>query len=57
MLGHLRVASIMLLLLTVLTGLLYPTIVTGIAQVIFPRQANGSLIMKDGKAVGSELIG
>ena len=57
MLSQLRVATIMLLLLTALTGLLYPAAVTGIAQLVFPNQANGSLIMKDGKAVGSELIG
>ena len=54
---HLRPALMCLILLTVLTGLIYPVVVTGIAQVVFPRQANGSLIMKDGKAVGSELIG
>jgi K+-transporting ATPase ATPase C chain len=47
----------MLLSLTVLTGFIYPLVVTGIAQVAFPRQANGSLIMKDGKPIGSELIG
>jgi K+-transporting ATPase ATPase C chain len=57
MLAHLRAASMMLLLLSGLTGVVYPLIVTGIAQLIFPGQANGSLIMKDGKPVGSALIG
>jgi len=57
MVKQLRPAIMSLILLTVLTGLIYPVVVTGIAQVVFPRQANGSLIMKDGKAVGSALIG
>jgi potassium-transporting ATPase KdpC subunit len=57
MFKHLRPAIMSLVLLSALMGIAYPLVVTGIAQVIFPRQANGSLIMKDGKAVGSELIG
>ncbi len=57
MFKHLRPAIVSLVLLTALTGIVYPLVVTGIAQVIFPWRANGSLIMKDGKAVGSELIG
>jgi potassium-transporting ATPase KdpC subunit len=57
MLTHLRTAAMMLLLLTALTGLIYPVVVTGIAQLVIPHQANGSLIMKDGKPFGSELIG
>ena len=52
-----RPAILATLLLCVLTGVLYPGLVTGIAQVLFPRQANGSLVTVDGKVVGSELIG
>ena len=57
MLAHCRTAVVMLALLTVITGLAYPALVTAIAQAVFPHQANGSLILKDGKPVGSALIG
>jgi K+-transporting ATPase ATPase C chain len=57
MLVHVRTALLMLLLLSVITGLAYPALVTGIAHLLFPHQANGSLIVKDGKTVGSALIG
>jgi K+-transporting ATPase ATPase C chain len=46
-----------LILLTFVTGVAYPLVVTGLAQVLFPHQAQGSLIMRDGQAIGSELIG
>lgn len=52
-----RPAIVLLLLFTVLLGGIYPALVTGIAQAVFPHQANGSLILKDGKAIGSVLIG
>ncbi len=57
MLAYLRPAILLTLVMTVLTGLVYPLVVTGVAQILFPRQANGSLIVKDGKVVGSSLIG
>lgn len=53
----LRPALVLFLVLSLLTGLLYPLLVTGVAQVGFPHQANGSLIQRDGQTVGSELIG
>ena len=55
--NHLRPALVSLFVLTLLTGVLYPLLVTGVAQVLFPRQANGSLVRRDGKAVGSSLVG
>ena len=57
MLRELRVAFILLLGLTILTGVAYPLVVTGAAQLFFPRQARGSLIERDGKPVGSDLLG
>ena len=56
MLKQLRPALVLIVLLTLLTGLVYPLAMTGIAGVIFPRQAEGSLITKDGKVVGSSLL-
>ncbi len=57
MLKQLNVAMRLLITLSVLTGLLYPLTVTGLAQILLPFQANGSLVVKDGKVIGSRLIG
>ena len=55
--SQVRPALVTLLFFSILVGLVYPLVVTGFAQVAFPLQANGSLILKDGNAVGSKLIG
>src|SRR5262250_1981658 len=57
MLTHIRPAIVLLTLLTVVTGVAYPALVTVLGQLFFAREANGSLIVKDGKVVGSALIG
>ncbi len=57
MLKELKPALVIFGLLTALTGAAYPALITGIAQAVFPGQANGSLIVQDGKAVGSRLVG
>jgi K+-transporting ATPase c subunit len=54
---QIKPAVVMFLLLTILVGIVYPLVVTGIAQVIFPAQANGDLIVHDGNVAGSSLIG
>ena len=57
MFAQLKPAFLILIVLSILTGIVYPLVVTGIAQGVFSKQANGSLIERDGKAVGSTLIG
>jgi K+-transporting ATPase ATPase C chain len=57
MLNHLRPAIVLLGAFTILTGVAYPFAMTGIAQAVFPTQANGSLIEKDGKVIGSSIMG
>jgi potassium-transporting ATPase KdpC subunit len=52
-----RPVLVLFAMLTIITGIIYPLVVTGIAQLVFPAQAGGSLVMKDGRAVGSSLIG
>jgi potassium-transporting ATPase KdpC subunit len=55
--AHIRPSLVMLTLFTALTGIAYPLLVTAVAQVARPLQANGSIVLRDGKPVGSELIG
>src|SRR5215475_1704099 len=56
MTSFLRPALVLLVILTLITGIVYPLAVTGIAQALFPRQANGDLLFRDGKRIGSTLV-
>jgi K+-transporting ATPase ATPase C chain len=55
--SQIRAALVFIVLMTILTGIIYPLAITGVAQVLFSRQANGSLLTRDGKVIGSDLIG
>jgi len=57
MFAQLRTATLLLLAITVLTGVIYPLVVTGVAQLLFPKQSNGSLFRENDQVLGSELIG
>ena len=57
MIKNLKISILMTIVTTILLGVVYPFVVTGLAQLIFPKQANGELIMQNGKIVGSRLIG
>jgi K+-transporting ATPase ATPase C chain len=57
MIKELRPALVLIVFFTIITGVIYPFVVTGVAQVVFPHQANGSLAVADGNVVGSELMG
>ena len=57
MLKELKIGFLMMVVMTVITGLVYPAIITAIAQVVFPDQANGSLIVSNDQVIGSRLLG
>jgi potassium-transporting ATPase KdpC subunit len=57
MLKQLRTALLMIVFMTILTGLAYPLVMTGVSQVVFPAQASGSLIVREGRVIGSDLLG
>src|SRR2546426_595647 len=57
MLSEIKPAILITLVVTILTGLIYPLAITGLSQLLFPHQANGSLVMANGQVIGSSLIG